>query len=194
MKIKGFTLIELLVVITVIGVLSVIITSNLSSARSQATDKRLQKLMHNLQVKLELHHLEHGEYPGGQFASYYDPSGASTSSVSLDALAGVLGVDADQLYPCSQYDANCKSSFQYYSPRNGFGNANCWKNHYLIFYTIENPTTPLQPREDYPCGTNGAFGDDPVPEFCTDQIHQEWEDFFCDYYTEQEKQYTLIIK
>lgn len=191
---KGFTLIELLVVVSIIGVLSAIVISSLNTAKTQATDKRFQKMIHNLQIKLELYHLENGEYPGDQFASYYDPDSSATNAVSLESLAVLLNVDAEDMYPCGEFNPNCKSSFSYYSPRNGFGDANCWKNHYLIFYTIENPTTPFETQQDYPCGANGIFGDSEVPEFCTDDTYEEWEDWFCGYYEDQEKQYTVVIK
>ena len=62
----------------------------------------------------------------------------------------------------------------------------------MLFYSIQNPTTPFQPIQDYPCGANGVFGDDPVPEFCTDGIEEEWEEWFCD--DRAGKEFTLVIK
>ncbi len=189
---KGFTLIELLVVITIIGILSTLIIRGINKSRTQAIDKRMQQMLHNLQVKLELYHLEHGEYPAGQYASFYNPEDQATQQVSLESLASTLGLneDSNNMYPCGEYNPECESYFLYQSyeyPET----RSCWKNHYLIFYSIQNPTTPFQPIEDYPCGANGMFGDNPLPSFCTDSIHEEWEDWFCD---DGGKDFTLIMK
>lgn len=63
MKTRGFTLIELLVVIAIIGVLSSIVFTSLSSARSKARDAKRFSDMHSIQTALEIYATNHGAYP-----------------------------------------------------------------------------------------------------------------------------------
>lgn len=62
MKNKGFTLIELLVVISIIGVLSTIVLSSLSSARESARVSRVLAEMKALETASALYNLDTGEY------------------------------------------------------------------------------------------------------------------------------------
>jgi prepilin-type N-terminal cleavage/methylation domain-containing protein len=76
----GFTLIELLVVVAIIGILSSVVLSSISSARAKARDARRLADMHSLQVALELYRNANGSYPvtlGPKESSCYTGGGNS---------------------------------------------------------------------------------------------------------------------
>ncbi len=60
---KGFTLIELLVVISIIGLLSSVVVSNLATAKVKAKDARRQEDMHNILVAINLFYNTYGCLP-----------------------------------------------------------------------------------------------------------------------------------
>ncbi len=59
----GFTLIELLVVISIIGILAVLVSANLNSARSRARDAVRKSDIKNIQTALRLYYNDKGSYP-----------------------------------------------------------------------------------------------------------------------------------
>ncbi len=62
-KNKGFTLIELLVVIAIIGLLSSIVLTSLSTARTKGRDARRIASFKQIQNALELYYQDNGTYP-----------------------------------------------------------------------------------------------------------------------------------
>lgn len=66
MKHKGFTLIELLVVISIIGVLTALIVTNLADARSRARDAGRKANLRELKTSLRLYYNDHQAYPANQ--------------------------------------------------------------------------------------------------------------------------------
>ncbi len=68
-KNKGFTLIELLVVIAIIGVLSAIVLSSLSNARSKGGDSAVKSNLANLRARAELYYDTNGYYTTGNLTS-----------------------------------------------------------------------------------------------------------------------------
>jgi prepilin-type N-terminal cleavage/methylation domain-containing protein len=61
-KRRGFTLIELLVVIAIIGILSSVVLSSLSSARTSARDSAIKQQMRSLANTAQLHYNATGSY------------------------------------------------------------------------------------------------------------------------------------
>jgi len=98
---KGFTLIELLIVITIIGIMTAVVSTNLSSARSRARDMRRKTDLRAVEQSLRLYYNDHQTYPasaslvwGSQFAdgstTYIsvlprDPSYSATNTSSTYA-------------------------------------------------------------------------------------------------------------
>ncbi len=79
-KESGFTLVELLVVISIIGVIIAMVSPNFNMMRERARNAALKSNMHQVQVVVEVFHLEKGYYaddfyedgfgsyfPGGQW-------------------------------------------------------------------------------------------------------------------------------
>ncbi len=63
MKHKGFTLIELLVAISIIGILSSLIVSNLNDTRARARDSRRKTDLNQLKTSLRLYYNDNQHYP-----------------------------------------------------------------------------------------------------------------------------------
>lgn len=60
---SGFTLIELLVVISIIGILTSLVMSNMNSARERARDTQRKSDLRNIQTALRLYYNDAGRYP-----------------------------------------------------------------------------------------------------------------------------------
>jgi len=60
---KGFTLIELLIVITIIGILTAVVTTNLSGARSRARDTRRKSDLRGVEQALRLYYNDNKRFP-----------------------------------------------------------------------------------------------------------------------------------
>ncbi|MFZ2199917.1 MAG: prepilin-type N-terminal cleavage/methylation domain-containing protein [Microgenomates group bacterium] len=101
---SGFTLIELLVVITIIGILTALVTTNLAGARSRARDTRRKSDLRSIEQSLRLYYNDQKAFPrdngtggitgaawGSQFAvgtTVYisslptDPSSTTTTTIT----------------------------------------------------------------------------------------------------------------
>ncbi len=78
---KGFTLIELLVVISIIGVLTTLVFSNLNAARSRARDAQRKSDMRNISTGLRLYFNDWGTYPGQDGSANINGCGNGTPEV-----------------------------------------------------------------------------------------------------------------
>ncbi len=112
---KGFTLIELLIVITIIGILTALVSTNLQGARSRARDVRRKSDLRSIEQSLRLYYNDLKQFPasdsnyqiigcdlvacawGNPFisgASTYiaslptDPSNSTTTSVTYSYYSG----------------------------------------------------------------------------------------------------------
>lgn len=84
MHTRGFTLIELLVVIAIIGILSAVVLSSLSTARTKGQDAAIQSDLESIRTQAELYYSITGNN------SY----GSTVSTGSCAATAGTLFADA----------------------------------------------------------------------------------------------------
>ncbi len=194
---KGFTLIELLIVVAIIGILAASIVYYLGKSKSQALDKKMQSTIHNLQVKIELYNLKHGRYPNGIFNTAVHP--VSVPSQSITTLADLLEVDPSDLYPCGgEWKSGCERYIQYVSDQDGYywqpsspTTRKCWKNHYVIFYTLENSSTPFQPEQEMPC-TGFLIGDQNMDDIFgqVNYCQSNPDDWWCRF---QGRDYALVL-
>lgn len=71
----GFTLIELLVVISIISLLSSVVLSSISGARSSARDASRRQDFRQIKQALEMYYNDHGHYPKCPVSSHYIDDG-----------------------------------------------------------------------------------------------------------------------
>ncbi|MCE7897648.1 MAG: hypothetical protein DPW11_00065 [bacterium] len=60
---RGFTLIELLIVITIIGILSALVLTNVQGVRERARDARRKSDLNAIKTALRLYYNDFGSYP-----------------------------------------------------------------------------------------------------------------------------------
>ena len=87
----GFTLIELLVVVSIIGVLSSIVMTNLNSARAKARDAVRKIDLKQLQTALILYQDSYGVYPSTSGA-YWGVNGPAPNTQTSGANAYIPGL------------------------------------------------------------------------------------------------------
>ena len=99
---QGFTLIELLVVIAIIGILSAIVLSSLSGARTSAYDAKVKGQLFNLRNAAEIYYTTNFSY------------GAVTNSCGagmfIDIPSGLSRLSTSVNYPVGENTMVCNSS------------------------------------------------------------------------------------
>ncbi len=80
---KGFTLIELLVVIAIIGILSSVVLSNLTTARSKGNDAAIKAQFAQMRTSAEIYYSNYGTYGGTTTASGFTPVVSSSTCLAL---------------------------------------------------------------------------------------------------------------
>lgn len=103
----GFTLIELLMVISIISLLSSVVLSSLSGARTKARDAKRMQDMKNFEKALYLYSLDHnGKYPlqNGQGSCAYAPWGITdwnTNGLATDMKPYISAMPSGPLQDCT---------------------------------------------------------------------------------------------
>lgn len=118
-RLRAFTLMELLVVIAIIALLSVVVISSLTSARTKARDAARLDSVHQIQNALQLYYTANGAYPT-----------TSSGPVSIETIAPQLSP-----YIKVSVDETNTSGTTYYSPSSN-------TDSYLIFVAMEHQTQP----------------------------------------------------
>lgn len=128
---KGFTLIELLVVISIIGILSALIITNIQGVRERARDARRKSNLDTIKTSMRLYYNDHQSFPldlATIDATIYlndlplDPSSTTTNAISYEylnvdddsyVLVAKLENLSDQDIPESQ--SRCQNTYASYS-------------------------------------------------------------------------------
>ena len=92
---KGFTLIELLVVIAIIGILSSIVLSSLSSARTKGEDAAIQSTLSNMRAQAELYYSNNNTY--GTYTAGLCPTASGNASIFATTTTGGMWTLVDGL-------------------------------------------------------------------------------------------------
>lgn len=98
---RGFTLIELLVVVAIIGLLSSVVLSSLSVARSKARDAQRKAQVDQFTKALQIYYTTYGVYPcaaspcSTPVANFIESSPAAQALISANAIGSV---PSDPLY------------------------------------------------------------------------------------------------
>ncbi len=134
-KIKlGFTLIELLIVITIIGILTAVVTTNLSSARSRARDARRKSDLRSIEQSLRLYYNDYKKFPDSDAEFKID--GCNTNPCSWGG-AFSKG-NGPTIYMTSlptdpSSTTNSTTTYRYYSSSD---------DQYILQATLENMSDP----------------------------------------------------
>ena len=115
---KGFTLLELLVVIAIIGILSSVVISSLSSARSKANDAKVKSQLSNIRGAAELYFNSKLNY------------GTSTNSCSggmfQDSVSGLQSLTLSANYPVGENTIVCNSNGSAYAVADNLSATGTW--------------------------------------------------------------------
>jgi prepilin-type N-terminal cleavage/methylation domain-containing protein len=130
---KGFTLIELLVVISIIGVLTTLVVTNLNEARARARDVAKKQRLSQLKSALQLYYNDFMRYPATGNGAVFNACGATGTTACTPGGAFSAGsgptVYLNQLIQSGSY-----FEFKYYPCNTG--------DTYRVKVTLENASDP----------------------------------------------------
>jgi type II secretion system protein G len=121
---QGFTLIELLVVVAIIGILSSVVSAQLSSVRQKSRDAKRITNVKEIQKALNLYQIDNTIFPIYTTAIPID--GSDAFSITLEASGLISEVPSDPLHPIYSY------SYQ----------SNATGSDYDITFCLETETIP----------------------------------------------------
>lgn len=99
---RGFTLIELLVVIAIIGILSSVVLSSLSLARTKSYDAKVQGQLSHLRAAAEIYQVTNGNYGASTFSC--------SSGMFADTSSGLARLSISVNYPVGENTIICNSN------------------------------------------------------------------------------------
>ena len=139
-NIRGFTLIELLVVIAIISILSVVVLSSLSVARSKARDAQRIQAIIQIRNALELYYADNGKYPLLNENSYGVLSFQNSGDEDWTNLATALKpyISSLPVDPINK-DIYLRSCFLKGSRFYTYRNYDHTNEHYSLYASLENP-------------------------------------------------------
>lgn len=125
---RGFTLIELLVVIAIIGILTTLVTSNLTQAQSRARDARRKTDLRVAAQGIEMYYTQNGKYP---------ISGTSAGQFSFNA-SSFTDSTGNEIYVKSMpKDPKNVTNFEYYYCVEGTN-----RRSFNVYTNLENDQDP----------------------------------------------------
>lgn len=129
---KAFTLIELLIVISIVGILTALITTNLQGARSRARDTRRKADLHTIDQSLRLYYNDAKQFPVSD-ASYQIVGCGTIATPLACSWEGTFATDSSTYVGSLPTDPSSSSTsvinYQYYSPSD---------DSFLIVASLEN--------------------------------------------------------
>lgn len=110
----GFTLIEILITITIIGILTALITTNLAGGRERASDSQKKQNLEQLKVSLHLYYTDYGHFPPpGNGLNFLACGNEGTTNCTDSFTAG------GKEYMAKLPKSGNQNAFRYYSCNSG---------------------------------------------------------------------------
>lgn len=159
-KSLGFTLIELLVVISIIGLLSSVVLSALSGARSRARDTQRISDIGELKKALALYYDKHGYYPD-TVGTYYSSANALVWNTVTNPLYSLVTEGFIPRLPVDPKNTPANNTVWDVNP-GGYAydystiNANSYKTNYDLITRLENPGNPNSCEKKDPVSVAGT--------------------------------------
>jgi len=129
---KSFTVTELLVIISIIGILALLVVVGLQPKRAKGRDAKRISEVNSLRGALKLYHMDHGEYPIQEPATWSWCSLEQTAVAAADYCSGMYDAEGDfvlepympkkpedPIYGRGMETSGDKYSYQYISTSSG---------------------------------------------------------------------------
>ncbi|MBY0294187.1 type II secretion system GspH family protein [Patescibacteria group bacterium] len=165
---RGFTLVELLAVVIIIGILSTIVYTSLTSARAKSRDAARLAALNEIKLALQAYASDHdGRYPISGWSSICTDGGSKTTSGSNGWIPD-LAPGYIRVLPTDPLKGNAPCSVTMGNAYNYTSNADGTEYFVMAYGTVEtyssaatNPAPrPLADGLSSTCGDNNAYEKD----------------------------------
>lgn len=113
---KGFTLVELLIVIAIIGILSSVVMSSLSEARTEAYDSKVKSQLSNVRAAAELYYNSRLNYGAStSWVSNGTGTNGCEAGMFTDTASGLSSLTISANYPAGENTIVCNSNGRAYA-------------------------------------------------------------------------------